>query len=216
MMKEFKHGHEIAILVKESELEEVLTKLCSILNNRLHVQVDHTCGLHVHLDMRRREVAKSFSNLIAMQHFLFAMVPANRKNNKYSVPVKDRKFAPGSIGDRDGHYDGVSQSAYNKYGTLEMRMHCGTTQANKIINWVKLLMAIADAPTIGDSPKTLSAARPGVNISDSLLEYCESRIAKFAKEHKVGDKKTHSWMTEVEPVLTTPDRTSLEEQSEVA
>ncbi len=216
MMKEFKHGHEIALLLKETEVEEILPKFCDVLNKQLHVAVDHTCGLHVHLDMRNREVAKSFSNLIMMQHFLFAMVPANRKTGKYSVPVKDKKFAPNNIADRDGHYDGVSQQAYTKYKTLEMRMHCGTTQANKIVNWIKFLISIADAPALDYSPETIKSVQSVLNISDELVNYCDSRIAKFAKEHKKEAKKSPTWMAPVAEVFTTPDQVSLEEQSEVA
>ncbi len=216
MMKEYKHGHEIALLLKENEVEDILPKFCDVLNKQLHVAVDHTCGLHVHLDMRNREVARSFANLITMQHFLFAMVPANRKTGRYSVPVKDKKFNPGDLGGRDGHYDGVSQQAYTKYKTLEMRMHCGTTRANKIINWIKFLIAIADAPALEYSPESIKIVQHILKISDDLVNYCDSRIAKFAKEHKKEAKKSPTWMAAVAEVFTTPDQVSLEEQSEVA
>ncbi len=214
LLKTHPHAHEISILVKEPQMEEIVTRLCDVLNTKLNTRVDKTCGLHVHVDMRTRDVAKSFANLITMQHFLFAMVPANRKTGTYSVPVQDKVFAPQNIEGRDAHYDGVSQQAYTKHKTIEARMHCGTTQAKKIIHWANLLKLIADAPAIVGSPTSLKSVQEFLGLNDGLLEYCESRIAKFAAQHKKASQP--KWMTAIDAVMSKPDDISVGEDSEVA
>jgi Putative amidoligase enzyme len=173
-----KYTHEITVLVKQSEYKEVIKKLCDVLNNECEVAVDKTCGLHVHIDMRTRDVAKSFHNLVTMQQFLYAMLPANRRNSRYSYPVKGSTFR--RLPER---YHGINTHAYDKFRTLELRMHCGTTQHKKINNWIELLLAMCDAPKTTFAPVKIAELREVITMSDELTEYVKSRIAKFKKQH---------------------------------
>lgn len=209
LLKDYPNACEITVLAKESEVYEVVNKICTILNEKIDCDVDKTCGLHIHLDMRNRDVAKSFANLIIMQPYLYAMVPANRKNNKYSAPVKDKTWKVS-----DNHYDGVSSNSYTKYKTIETRMHCGTTQASKINGWIKFLRAIADAPALKNSPKNMDEVAHALNLDSDNKTYVESRIAKFADQH-IKVKATASFLDSVESVVAMPD-TTIEETSEVA
>ena len=205
---------EIAVLMKESEFEDVVTKLCHALNTKLHVKVNKSCGLHVHLDMRNCSPQVPFSNLVMMQHILYGMLPAARKINKYAVPIKDKK-----MGTSKQHYDGISASAYDKYKTIEVRVHNGTTQATKIINWIKLLRAVAYGPSLLFNPKSVREVQSFFNIPEGVCNYVESRIAKFASQHEAIDKKHASevgWLAKVDATQALPDIHNVEEQSEVA
>jgi len=207
----YRHAHEVTVLVTEPEYKEVVEKICYVLNNKVHIRIDKSCGLHVHLDMRNRKVEQCFFNLVSMQHLLYAMVPGNRKTSTYSVPVKEKKWAINGE-----HYQGISSSSYAKYHTIEMRMHCGTSQASKINNWIKLLVAIADAPLIATVPTSPRQAKDIVGIDDKLITYMDGRIAKFAKQHKsVGDIP---FFEKVVPTVGIPPEMEIEvdEQSEVA
>jgi Putative amidoligase enzyme len=212
-LKDFEVAHEINILCRESELEEVVTKLCAVLNEQLHVKVDKTCGLHVHVDMRNREVATCFHNLVSCQQFLYAMLPAARRSSNYSYPVKGTQWRV--LPER---YHGINSQAYAKYKTLEMRMHCGTTQASKIINWTRMLIAIADAPKIAAAPTTVEAFKTSANLTEVVSEYVKSRVAKFAAQHKstVPSHEQPGTMPNIEDIIGTVSDTEANEESEVA
>jgi hypothetical protein len=102
---DYKYAHEMNILVKQSEYKEIVKRICEVLNGQCEVSVNKSCGLHVHIDMRKRDVNKCFHNLVTMQQFLYAMLPAARRNSKYSYPVKGTK-----IQNRD-RYHGVNAEA---------------------------------------------------------------------------------------------------------
>lgn len=201
------HENEITVLVPESQFESVITKICDVLNNTLHCKVDKTCGLHVHLDMRTREKEKCFNNLIAMQHLLYAMNPSYRKGSRFSVPLADRKWKI-----PENHYHGVTSHPYNRIRTIEVRMHCGTLQARKINNWIKLLIAIADAPLVGKAPTRIKDIQTTFNLSDAMMDYVQARIAKFSKQHK--EVKNPDFFETVEAVAVFPDHLEVVEQSE--
>jgi hypothetical protein len=212
------HQIEIGVLCRQVEVEEIVSRLCDALNRKLNVMINASCGLHVHLDMRKRDYKKSYANLINMQNILYAMVPANRATNEYSVPMKHKTFddSLGTARERNAHYDGISAGAYNKHKTIEVRMHCGSSQASKIINWVKLLASVVDADGITQSYQTIKDAQSILKVSDDLCNYVNSRIAKFADQHKKITKAPQiSFMERVAPVAEMPD-TLPTEQSEVA
>lgn len=207
------HPHEICILVRQSEYVEIITKICKVLNEQCQVKVDKTCGLHVHLDMRNRDVKKSFHNLVNMQQFLYAMLPKARRDSRYSYPVKGSEYRI-----LDSRYHGINTQAYDKYGTLEARMHCGTTQGNKIVNWVSLLIAIVDSPKAAYAPTTVEEMQTMIGINNELLDYIKSRVAKFASQHE-GAKYTSEQpgtMPDIKLPAHAPIDTNVEEQSEVA
>jgi len=144
---------------------------------------------------------------------MYGMVPANRKTSTFSVPIKDKKWRIS-----DNHYDGISSSAYNKYRTIEMRMHCGTTQAKKINGWIAFLTAIVNAPAITKSPKSIHEVKEMLKLSTATVEYIEGRIAKFASQHAKAAKTTESLGSHMEQLdaVTANEDNSIEEESEVA
>ncbi len=209
-----RHAHEICILVRQHEFESVINTLCNVLNTQCDVTVNKSCGLHVHVDMRNRAVEKAFANLVSLQHYLYAMLPAERRSSRYSYPIKGKQWRVA-----DERYHGINGQAYQKYKTLEARMHCGTTQAVKINNWVKLLLAICDAPAIDIAPTSVEGLKAAVGLTTELTQYIESRIAKFADQHKnsVPQAEQPGTMPDLDALIGTPpvDETVME-QSEVA
>ncbi len=209
---EYKHEHEITVLMKETEYKDVISKICKCLNEKLNCSVNKSCGVHVHLDMRHRDPIVPFANLVTMQNFLYAMCPAARKNSKYSLPMKSKTWKISS-----NHYDGISSSAYQKYKTIELRMHCGTIQAKKINSWIELLTSIVNAPALTKTPKNMEDAGQVLGLSTELVKYVDERISKFAEQHKKTKKnESAAHLEDVEPVATLPDTTMVDEQSEVA
>jgi hypothetical protein len=122
-------GSEYKILLKRSELEVRLHKLCGLIKDH---HVNTSCGLHIHLDCRDktddevRKIAKRMDSwLKALQEF----VPESRRTNSYC------KFGF-SVSDR---YRAVNYTSFGKFKTLEIRLHSGTVDYTKIIAWIRLL-----------------------------------------------------------------------------
>jgi RNA binding exosome subunit len=208
-----KYTHEICILARQSEVEEVVNKLCKVFAEKLNVAIDKTCGLHVHLDMRNRDVKKSFNNLVLCQQFLYGMLPPNRRTSRYSYPVKGPHWR-----DLESRYHGINQTAYGKYSTLELRMHCGTTNATKINNWIKLLVAIVDAPMLKTAHTNVDALAESIALDKSVTNYVKSRIAKFEPQHAktAPTKEEPGTMPNLEKVGKADTDSTQEEASEVA
>lgn len=210
---DYPHQVEVTILAKQTEIYDVIKKICDVLNTKLNVRIDKSCGLHVHVDMRTRDHIKSFYNLVRMQKFLYSMVPAKRKasrrENGYSQVVESPEWSvPGD------HYYGINSEAWNKYKTLEIRMHCGTSQTRKINNWISLLVGIVDAPKLTSAiPDTIKDMQDTLGLSDGHIKYVESRLAKFASQHKKVPNP--NWMGNPAPVAEAADEAE-NEASEVA
>lgn len=214
LREKFPNTHEVCVLAKESEIEDVITKLCNVLNKVLHTAIDKTCGLHVHFDMRNRDHKISFNNLVLSQQFLYAMLPAQRRNSGYSFPIKGSDYR-----DVESRYHGVNATAYKKYKTLELRMHSGTTSDNKINNWIRLGIAICDAPKFTAAPTTVAAFKAAANLSAEVTEYVVSRVTKFASQHEklVPDKEEPGTMPNLDKsVYSAPADMLALEDSEVA
>lgn len=200
--------HEVCVLVKESEFNDVITRVCDVLNS-CDVRVDKSTGLHVHLDMRHFNYSHAFSNLVSMQSFLYGMLPASRRSGTYSIPVKGKQWRI-----LESRYHGVNSQAYEKYRTLELRMHSGTVNATKIINWVRLLLAIINAPEIARAPTTMRGFRKVVTISDELADYIENRIKKFKNQHEKIETK--DGLSKLSVDSTGPIQDDFEESEEAA
>jgi hypothetical protein len=167
------HTHELCVLVRQTEVSSVVTELCQYLDS-IDAQVNSSCGMHVHLDMRGRNVKHAFSNLVASQEFLFAMQPPSRHQSTYCLPVKGRAYRV-----TKSKYYAINSLAMEEHNTLEVRMHSGTVDATKIINWVNLLVAIVESPLMARPPKALSTLLEHVGAPEQLAAYVEQRILKF-------------------------------------
>ena len=209
---QFPNKIELNVLVKQTEYVDVLTRLCGVLNTKLQCRVDKSCGIHVHVDMRHRDHIKAFNNLVLSQQLLYGMNPVARRNGQYSVPIPGK----GEWRASSNHYDGISTSAYTKYKTLELRMHCGTTQAKKLVNWIAFIVAIVDAPKLAAQSKSVSELRTnGVYLTEEVVTYVNSRIAKFSNQHKTKQKALPE-MPDLLPVESAPADDTATEMSEVA
>ena len=77
--------YEFKVLVPQRFLKPVLMRLHMFLKH-IEAKVNETCGLHVHLDMRKRDHYDAFSNLVLASPLLYKMNPIRRKSNRYCIP----------------------------------------------------------------------------------------------------------------------------------
>lgn len=167
-------GLEIAIVAKSKHIAEIVTKVCQALAEH-DAYVNKTCGLHVHLDMRGEDVNRAFSSLVKSQNLLYGMVPMSRYNNTYCKPNKSRDMS--TYGSR---YYGINPQSYSEHKTLEIRLHSGSINAEKINNWIKLLQKIAYSKRrIPIKVKKATDITNALNLADDLKTYISERINKF-------------------------------------
>jgi hypothetical protein len=134
---DYGNSYELRILSTEKELSVVLKNL-GLLFKAGKFGVNDSCGLHVHLDMRNRNVNKCYKKLLKFQHLMFPLVNKDRWNNEYcSWSLESEKYGR----------DAVNFGAYDDHQTIEIRLHHGTLDVKRIGNWISLLLrAIKNSP----------------------------------------------------------------------
>jgi hypothetical protein len=177
------HAHEINILAPQPRISEIISKVTRILNGtNVKAYVNDSCGFHVHLDMRHRDRDRAFNNLVACQRILYRMVPVSRLRNQYCRMRPGRDLGRSRRSRRRSRYVGINAQALHSHGTLEVRIHSGTTDFAKVNNWVVLLATIADANRIG-TVRSVNGMAAAAGLSDELKEYVKTRVDKFASQH---------------------------------
>lgn len=177
----FPYGYEFRIMCKQTEVPKVMNRFFEVLKG--NIKVNSSCGLHVHLDMRNRNYGKSFERLFTALPLLSSMVPRSRRSNSYCKINTDKD---GWKNPRSDRYLALNPTSYERHRTLEVRLHSATANANKVINWVRLLTQIIDAPlSEAEEPKrTLSSLSTFFNkysLPADLRNYITRRISKFGK-----------------------------------
>jgi len=173
-----KYGHELRILCQETEVESVVRNVYKVLS-KYNAKVNKSCGTHVHLDMRSRDRKMVFANLVKAQNIFYKMNPKYRKEGQFSRPTVhsdlDAAFA-NNPGGRNSRYWGVNFESLSRHQTFEIRIHAGMVDADKIINWVKLLVHIANIDSVVPAYKTVAGFFKKYAIPADLKEYVSKRI----------------------------------------
>ncbi len=185
------YGHELNICVPISIAKPIIEKICEVLKNpTINGDINTTCGLHVHLDMRQptenasAELAeKSFKNLIAAQMMLRDMQPDSRKDNTYCAITPNYSFRDAI---RSGRYFIVNGSAFNVHKTIEIRVSSASLNPVKINNWAIFLGKIAYnyAPknNNGIMPTTLQEWAADCSMSEGLVNWAAKRLKKHTPQ----------------------------------
>jgi hypothetical protein len=165
---------ELKICAPQAQIANAVSFVSMVLaaNN---CAVDKSCGLHVHLDARNDDARSMFDKLLGHQATLFALVPASRRDNQYCRRTTKKDYCRGS------RYKSINSTAYNKFKTLEVRLHGGTIDPNKIINWVSLLTTIAYNPVEITKSRTVTNSLKKLNLPAAMVGYFLEREQKFLK-----------------------------------
>jgi hypothetical protein len=169
-------GVEVRMLATEQNYAGRISAICEVLR-KIGAEVNASCGLHVHLDMRnldKTEIKKRFANLVSYQDWLFSLVPPSRRDNHYCRRTEHAD--PDHLVDR---YQAINPCAIAEHQTIEVRLHSGTTNADKIIHWISLLLAITRAPAVKQVPQTVQALARRLDIDPQVRRYIESRRSLF-------------------------------------
>ena len=200
------------ILKGRNGLEQI-EKVCKVLNE-LEIKVDKTCGLHVHHgvnDYGTEDFKKLCIFYTRFEKGFDEVMPLSRRANKNQYC---RGFASRSSWRTDdetvaqiaetierikkansveeltnmfcSRYYKVNLQSFVKYGTVEFRHHSGTTEADKIINWVKLTQLVLERCKQGKVAAKYETTKD--NLKDIFWATGIYRSGKVAEEFKAVAK----------------------------
>lgn len=180
-------GYEFRVLTNIDDMRN-LESLCEFLDY-IKAKVNATCGLHIHLDFRdfgSTFPKESVDRLQAALPLLNALVPIGRRNDEYCRTDVSRDEG----GDK---YSKINAACFHRENmrTVEIRLHSGTTNFEKIKNWILICHSIArhKGPVIsGANPADYASA---LGWSHDLLTYVEKRIKKFRDMPKTLEPVTY-------------------------
>lgn len=137
-------GKGIEINTRPANGDRLLRNIDTICEKIKEVKgyVNKTCGLHVHLDMKKTKYTGQRANIFrafsSFEESIHAMVSKDRRENRYCRPIPNGLNYEDFMGDR---YRSLNVSALSKYGTMEVRLHQGTVDPQKIKTWVLFLLS---------------------------------------------------------------------------
>lgn len=134
------------------------------IENHRTITVSKRCGVHVHLDIRDLE-PKELLNLIMIymmtERLLFNYVNPDRIKNNYCRPLTDSTFKfnmqkiielskstdpvhhiMNYVGNECEKYAGLNLRPISTFGSIEFRMHQGTTRIKGLYEWINILFAL--------------------------------------------------------------------------
>ena len=137
----------VSPVLKGSDGKKKLETVCKTLN-LAGARVDRCCGLHVHIgasSLTEAQYCNVFYNYACMQQLINRFMPHSRRINGYAAPIDghlydDMKNAVSRADIREAmnynRYYAVNCESYTRHKTIEFRQHGGTTNRDKIANWV--------------------------------------------------------------------------------
>jgi hypothetical protein len=167
--------------------------------------VNMSCGLHVHhevTDLRVGQFQRLYRLWSNCADAIDSLVAPSRRGGEWARHINDRDISyvdtltdtsresVDHVARQINRYKTLNLQSYPRYGTVEIRLHQGTTNADKILNWIALGQStVTYAKTLRALPGE------GINLSGLL----------FALEHH-GDMTadTSAYLSRRAEVLSIP------------
>lgn len=157
-------------------------KFCDVVG--LH-HISSKAGFHLHIDARDmtyKEIRRVWLTYRIIEVYIFLILPHSRRQNSYckksQMPIADIKKIKSqadfirlwrSEKNSNGiRYLGLNLSAYFDHKTIELRYHSGTSDFEKIINWIKLNLAIVDF-ALKRSVRKICSLESAIQMTESEL-----------------------------------------------
>lgn len=152
--------------------------------NNTGAEVNRTCGLHIHVgvsDWRIKQFRNLYKRYAKFERAIDSVMPNSRRgsNNNYcqstvaefsgitlgqAFEVINKCRTARDIERRIGtRYTKLNIQSFWKHGTVEFRHHSGTTDKDKIANWLKVCLSMVQAADTNRAVK--------VNRFDNIGEY---------------------------------------------
>lgn len=143
-------GNEIECvspILKGADGKKTLKQVCETLA-AARVQVNRSCGLHVHIGaahLTQEQYANVFINYRHLEAVIDSFMAESRRgdNNYYCASLQDHHRLDHCVTRdqvacelRHDRYHKVNPISYERHQTIEFRQHQGTANYAKILNWV--------------------------------------------------------------------------------
>lgn len=133
----------VSPVLKGADGKAALRMACETLS-MANASVNRSCGLHVHIgaaDLTDEQYGNVFANYYYLESVIDSFMAPSRRNNTFASSLRDMN--PDHFNSRDSvrnelrsRYFKVNAESYIRHKTIEFRQHQGTTNYDKIINWV--------------------------------------------------------------------------------
>lgn len=194
------YGKEIVVTFRNGDWN-IIKEVCGKLNS-LKATVNKTCGLHVHFDCRhltQRKVTNQGKKVAQVIAALKQILPPSRSNNEYCA--RDINTHSGGRNSRSARYAFVNLQAYERHKTLEIRGHSGTTDATKIINWVRILSTVMSAKKSKTKIELVSEFINAFKFEQDLVDYITMRFNKFSAQKAQKERSSDDVRQDNETIL---------------
>ena len=135
----------VSPVLKGGNGKKLLKNACKTLNNA-DAKVNQTCGLHVHIGAAKltaKQYVSVFVNYAYLEGVINSFMAQSRRNNRFARPIAESVENLKQCDSIEGvwrtlgtRYATVNPDSYNRHKTIEFRQHGGTTNYDKIVNWV--------------------------------------------------------------------------------
>ena len=193
------------ILQGDAGLSE-LANMLQICNDH-GAEVDHKCGLHIHIDLRdfnKQEFVRLFYILRKVESVARLLVTDERSGNQFcshslsQIETNDRNGFDDRVMARCEsmqRYSAYNFLAYSDHETVEVRLHHGTLNYEEIRNWVLLHLAIVDYAKSNDTTSfqnlqdmdlagTFEMLK-NIGVQPEVIEYYVARLERLGNTHLV-------------------------------
>lgn len=167
--------------------------VCEVINEA-GAMVNSSCGLHVHFGASKftvKQYQRIIMNYAAIEPIIDSFMPNSRRNNTYCKGLSQvaERLRGGDCdtiqeiqlyGFENDRYYKVNAMAYNTHKTIEFRQHNGTTNFEKIKNWVEFLRRFIEYSLKHEEILTASTIDELPFLTSSLKRFYNNRKETFA------------------------------------
>lgn len=154
----------------------------------LGFRCNNTCGMHIHVDVhdyhcQKFDFSKTFPAFSAFEPVLFCMVHPSRIINHYC-----KKFDEISNCDRfSDRYSAINFNSLNKYGTIELRLFSGSTQASRVTFFTYLSVRMVDWILKNHEFRGKISLAEALNLDEKMIKYAKLLYEKQLEKREIFD-----------------------------
>lgn len=148
-----------------------IRRLCAMLN-AIGCKVNTSCGFHLHIecaDLQLHQMKQLVCTYLRVENQVYSLLPGSRRTGTYSKPLAEYRHygefdgtAKGQaqrimacttltelLGLYSDRFRGINLTSMRIRGTVEVRAHSGTTDADKIIAWCEMWFGLIERAALG-------------------------------------------------------------------
>ena len=170
----------------DAKVRNSLEEIDKLVKNKPHITAGERCSVHVHLDMRelspKRRVI-GILNYLLLEKELYR-ISGDRIESEFAIPLADNSYFKKGLSRcipypsrKDlpitSKYQGLNSQPLLSLGSIEIRMHEGTLDTERIYKWINLLKRLWDRSLVGSKTTReylLYLANHSILVADKILQ----------------------------------------------